>query len=709
MLFDFDAHICQDFAQSTRREWLETNGIGGFASSTICGNHTRRYHGLLIASLQPPTHRFVLLSKFEETLIIKRTNDAAEENNFAANTLSAAPSSVDVSLPETTSRISFSTNTYQPNVVYPNGFALQTRFRLDPFPVSTFKFGDIEIEKKVLMLHGSNTTIIRYGVLTRLPPQVSLELELRPLFALRDYHSLQRASFNGNAATPLFRIEDECSFCVATHDASLNCFIAHTKPQAVSVSADWYKQFEYAREQERGFDFHEDLFNPYVMTFAFSPAETVDVIASTERNEIANVKSFEASEVARRACEVDLCASNDKAVCALWTASANYIVRRTADSLDEKNLQPKSAEPVELQTVIAGYHWFTDWGRDTMIALPGLTLATRRFDKAREILLAFAAYFNCGLIPNNFPDRGGKPSYNTVDATLWYFHAANDYLRRTNDDELLRRLYPHLVNSLTWHELGTHNEIRMDEDGLLRAGNETTQLTWMDAKVGDYVVTPRSGRAVEIQALWYNALLIVADFAAQMNDAETNAHCCELAAQAKTSFNRLFWNKEKNCLYDVVADSGAPDSSVRPNQIFALSLPHTIVDDEARARAIIEIVERDLLTPYGLRSLAPADKDYHPAYIGDAWARDTAYHQGTVWAWLIGHFITAYLNTNGRNAANIARARQWTQGLREHLLDDGIGHVAEIFDAAAPHAPHGCIAQAWSVAELLRCELEELL
>jgi predicted glycogen debranching enzyme len=344
-----------------------------------------------------------------------------------------------------------------------------------------------------------------------------------------------------------------------------------------------------------------------------------------------------------------------------------------------------------------------------MISLTGLAFARRRFDTAREILLAFSAHMREGVIPNRFPDRDEAPEYNNVDGTLWFVNAAGELARRhAGDIEFVREhLYPRLKEFIEWHERGTIYSIRADQDGLLSAGQDDVQLTWMDAKIGDYVVTPRAGKAVEIQALWYNALRVIEEIAARVTDDWMRNHCRALAELARASFHGLFWNEAEGCLYDYISPAGEPDAAIRPNQIFALSLPHPIITG-ARARSVVSTVARELLTPYGLRSLSPRDPDYRPRYEGDAYSRDTAYHQGTVWAWLIGPFVTAHLRAHGRTPESLEQARGYLRAFREHLTEAGVGQVSEIFDGDAPHTPRGCIAQAWSVAELLRCELEEL-
>jgi len=358
------------------------------------------------------------------------------------------------------------------------------------------------------------------------------------------------------------------------------------------------------------------------------------------------------------------------------------------------------------ETVIAGYHWFADWGRDTMIALPGLTLANGRPDIARRVLAEFAKHVDRGMLPNRFPDAGEAPEYNTVDATLWFFEAIRSFLHYTNDYDFVRAtLYPVLKDIVDWHVRGTRYQIHLDDDGLIFAGEPGVQLTWMDAKVGDRVITPRHGKPVEIQALWYNALRVMQDLAGRFNEPDAKQHYAATADKACASFNKLFWNEQGACLYDVV-NGNHPDASIRPNQIIAISLPHTMLSKK-RAKSILAVVERELLTPRGLRTLSPSDPNYIGRYEGGPATRDAAYHQGTVWPWLIGPYITAYGKTFGRKAGR-RFATAWLEKFQPHLYEACLGQVSEIFDGDAPHTPRGCVAQAWSAAELLRAIVEDI-
>ncbi len=647
-MINFDADVCTNFEEATKREWLETNGIGGFASSTISGANTRRYHGLLTTATKPPLGRITMLSKFEETLYL-------DGKSF-----------------------DLSTNQY-PNTIYPNGYKYLKNFRLAPFPIWTFEVEGVEIEKKVFMVYGQNTTVVKFKVQSS---KFKVQLELKPLLSFVDYHSLQREN---SAVNPTFEISNNL---VSIHPFSKMpaLYFAHNA-FAVEQTGIWYRNFEYAIERERGFDFREDLFQPFSLKFDLS--QSAIVIVSTEPQIVAEARNFEKKEVERRENLIKQANAKDDFTKQLALAADQFIVSRGAG-----------------KTIIAGYHWFSDWGRDTMIALNGLTLATNRAEIAKEILLEFSKHISEGMLPNRFPDAGETPEYNTVDATLWYFEAIRAYAEKTNDYAFVRKnLYEKLVEIILWHLKGTRYQIHVDTDGLLYAGEKGIQLTWMDAKIGDCVFTPRTGKAVEIQALWYNALCIMADFAERFGDEKAQKRYLEIADAAKKSFDQIFWNEAEECLFDAV-NGEEKDASVRPNQIFAVSLPNTMLSIE-RARKVVEKVEAELLTPFGLRSLSPKDKNYRPIYSGSPFERDSAYHQGTVWAWLIGAFVDAYrkVNPNGKQTEN--RVNEILEGFKNHLSCAGVGQISEIFDGDAPHNPRGCIAQAWSVAEVLRVSRAE--
>ncbi len=651
-MIQFDESICRDLDAACRREWLETNGIGGFASSTIIGLNTRRYHGLLVAATKPPVGRMVLLSKIEETLMIDGR------------------------------RFDLSCNRY-PGVVHPQGYVHLKQFRQDPFPVFVYEVDGLVLEKSVFMVQGENTTVIQYTVASS--PGLPCSLELRPLIAFRDYHS---TTHENGALNPTLQIEPG-RVTVSPYQGCPNLCLAHSAADVTEEGA-WYRNFEYTVEQERGLDYREDLFRPMALTFDLRHNAHATVVASTEARSAEAADRYRAEEVARRNAIASAAPVEDTFVQMLASAADQFVVRRGSGA-----------------TVIAGYHWFSEWGRDTMIALPGLTLATGRYDDARGMLLAFAESVDRGMLPNRFPDAGETPEYNTVDATLWFFEAVRAFAAHTEDYEFLRtRLYPVLTEIIAWHARGTRYGIRMDTDGLLLAGEPGVQLTWMDAKVGDWVVTPRYGKPVEIQALWYNALRTMEDLAARFGDQANVTYYNELAARARSSFGQLFWNESAGCLYDVVSGESR-DGSVRPNQVLAVSLFHSMLSGE-KAKAVVAVVERDLLTPYGLRSLAPSDGKYRGRYEGDPHSRDSAYHQGTVWPWLMGPFLTAYLKVKARSVKARKQAAEWLTEIRRFIQDEGVGQIPEVFDGDAPHHPGGCLAQAWNVGELLRLSVEEI-
>ncbi len=415
----------------------------------------------------------------------------------------------------------------------------------------------------------------------------------------------------------------------------------------------------------------------------------VSIVASTERRDAKQADAYRAAEIKRRETISRSAPGDNDLVRALTVAADQYIVARG-----------------EQKTIIAGYHWFADWGRDTMIALPGLTLATGQFEIAKSILLEFARHVDQGMLPNRFPDDGETPEYNTVDATLWFFEAVRALVDYTQDFDFVRdNLYDVLHEIVDWQMRGTRYNIHVDTDGLLFSGEPGVQLTWMDAKVGDWVVTPRTGKAVEIQALWYNALRIMEGLAEKFGDEANKKQYQTMAACARKGFNELFWNEQIGCLYDVV-NSDERDASLRPNQVLAISLTNSMVS-KARAKSILRVVERELLTPRGLRTLSPNDSRYLGRYEGDPRSRDAAYHQGTVWPWLMGSYITAYLKTFGEDAGR-RFAAEWFKNFNDHLTEACLGQVSEIFDGDSPHTPRGCVAQAWSIAELLRAAVEDV-
>ncbi len=646
-MINFDRNICTNFEEASNREWLETNGIGGFASGTISGANTRRYHGLLTAATEPPLGRITMLSKFEETLVV-------DGKNFE-----------------------LSTNQY-PGRIYPEGYKYLQNFRLDPFPVWTFEVEGIEIEKKLFMVHGENTVVIKYSAkLKAQSPKTQVELVLKPLLSFVDYHALQHR----NSEVNLKYDTGDNLVSIHPYDKMPPLFFHHNALN-VDKTGFWYNDLVYQIERERGFDFIEDLFQPFAMKFDLTDAAII--ITSTVQQGGFDESELETAEIERRQTLLQMAGAKEEFTKQLVLAADQFIVARG-----------------EGHTVIAGYPWFSDWGRDTMISLGGLTLAVNRPEIAKNILLEFSRHISEGMLPNRFPDAGDEAEYNTVDATLWYFEAVRAYTAKTGDYVfVLENLYEKLAGVVAWHLRGTRYNIYVDTDGLLFAGEEGVQLTWMDAKIGDLVVTPRTGKAVEVQALWYNALRIMADLAERFGDNKDKARYESMGDLCKLSFNGVFWNEPEQCLFDVVGNEHR-DGSVRPNQIFAVSLPFSMLDIE-RSRKVLEKIQVELLTPVGLRSLSPSDKNYFGTYKGTPFERDLAYHQGTVWAWLIGPFIDAYRKIHGTGKTSENKVSEILSGLKTHLSEDGVGQISEIFDGDVPHRPRGCFAQAWSVAEVLR-------
>ena len=643
MRTSFDQSECQNLKNALAKEWLETNGLGGFATSTIIGANTRRQHGLLIAALRPPVERHVLLSKLEERVV----TDGHES--------------------------SICTNLY-PGTVFPHGFNIQMEFRLRPWPTFRYANGDFEIEKSVFLVYGENTVVVSYRNQRSRGP---VELKVRPLLAFRDYNALAKRDEDVDLA-----VERGNGVLSIQPYEKLPRFYFYTKADAVDTKADWYLQFTYPVEEERGLDFEEDLFTPFELSYRLAQGQTVYIVATTEKKGAVNPEELVGRERARRK---GFERESDEWRQPLLIAADSFVVRRGKDNL----------------TVLAGYPWFTDWGRDTMIALPGLTLTSGRFDVARKILLTFAQYCDKGMIPNAFPDKGETPTYNTVDASLWFVVVAWKYWKASGDDAGARELLPAMADVIKYYKEGTRYDIRADGDGLITAGTAGTQLTWMDVKVDGYVPTPRHGKPVEINALWLNALLMLAEMEEKLlEDIHSAVILRKLADQVAGNFAKAFWNRDGGYLYDVI-QGDVRDASMRPNQIFAVSLPYSPLD-KAQQKSVLDVVTEQLLTPYGLRSLSPRDQRYCPKYTGNRWQRDCAYHQGTVWAWLIGPYCDAYAKVNGMGKTQRKEIARIIQPLLNHMDQAGLGSVAEIFDGNAPHRPVGCFAQAWSVSELLR-------
>jgi predicted glycogen debranching enzyme len=651
------------------REWLVTNGLGGYASGTISGAITRRYHGLLIAALPAPFGRMVLWSHISEVLRF------GENDEVSLGAEERAGGQLDL-----------------------HGADYLTEFRLEQgLPVWIFKVRGLTIEKRIMMLHGQNTVHVSY--------QVSGEgrrprLELRPAVNFRHYEDpvdkLPNEPYEIRASDGRYEITAPETSLPPLRMRLADC------SSGFLIEPRKIHQVVYRTELERGYDYEGDLWSPGVFRVDLEENAAATVVASTEDWDIIDVLTPAAGRKAERIRRKRLLDQSvpvaREGVAAELVFAADQFVITPAGRAEEAARAHASGD--EVRTIIAGYHWFTDWGRDTMISLEGLTITTGRTLEAGYILRTFAHYVRDGLIPNMFPDGQKDGRYNTADATLWFFHALARYLETTDDRTTLIMLLPTLCDIAEHHLRGTDFNIHVDPaDGLLCQGEEGYQLTWMDAKMGDWVVTPRRGKAVEINALWYNALALLAGWLRETSDEDNANRYAQHAQRAQRSFNERFWYNEGGYLYDVVDGPGGNDHSVRPNQIFAISLDHPVLAVD-RWHSVLEVVERELLTPVGLRSLSPNNPDYKENYHGDLKTRDAAYHQGTVWAWLIGPYIDAWLRVHPNEQR---KARALLGAFPEHLSEAGIGTISEVFDAEEPHTPRGCIAQAWSVAEVLRC------
>jgi predicted glycogen debranching enzyme len=639
-----------DFELVSRLEWLETNGLGGWASSTVSGAHTRRYHALLVAAARPPVDREVLVSRLDETLLLDG------------------------------GRVELGCNCY-PGVVHPEGYRHLAAFRRDVFVQLEYRVGGVRLLKTIAGLLGEGTTAVLYEIAEASGP---VRLELRPFLTWRPIHSLGPAT----ALSQQVEVEgDTVRYRAAAHAPQVWIRVPGASFQG---DADWYHRFQYPREHERGLDFEEDLWSPGSFAVTLEPGHPLGVLLSTTATAGRDALALVEAERERREDALGPLAGKGEPARTLGLAADQFLVRRGDGGA----------------TVIAGYHWFTDWGRDTMIALPGLCLATGREEVAGRILRAWAASVDEGMLPNRFPDGGEAPEYNTVDATLWFFVAVHRYLEATGDEELVRSdLLPVLREIVEWNDRGTRFGIRVAEDGLLEAGEAGVQLTWMDARVAGEVITPRMGKPVEVEALWCNALAILAELEASLGSEERAQDLRARFERARRRFAELFWNPHLGCLYDVIGPDG-PDPAVRPNQVFALSLPHVLLDD-ARGREVLTVVESLLLTPVGLRSLSPNHPAYRGTYTGDPASRDRAYHQGTVWGWLLGPYLSALIRLRGQEGRRQAAAL--LRSALEQLRGAGVGTCSEIFDGDPPHTPRGCIAQAWTVAELLRVLSDDLV
>jgi predicted glycogen debranching enzyme len=645
-------------------EWLVTNGLGGYASGTVAGVCTRRYHGLLTAALSAPFGRMVMLNHLHEEL---RLSDG----------------SVGLLSGEET----------------PDGLSQRLCQHLKSFilraglPVWTYQFGDCLVEKQIWFIHQTNTVHVAYRILEVLAP---VRLSIRPGFHFRRHEDPVSKAFEGPYMVAALGDRFEV---VAPPVPPLRLRVQGGHPRLV-LDGGRVRNIFFRVEAARGYEASGPLWSPGYFDVELGAGQSATLTASTDDWEQITAMSAEDSlkaEQDRRARLTAIIPADDEVAQHLTLAADQFIVSpvtRTAD------VALAHAAGEEARTIIAGYHWFTDWGRDTMISLEGLTLSTGRRHEAGQILHTFARHVRDGLIPNLFPEGEREGLYHTADATLWFFHALDRYLISTQDHETLGLLLPTLRNIVEHHLRGTLFGIGVDPlDGLLRQGAPGYQLTWMDAKVGDWVVTPRRGKAVEINALWYNALRLLTKWLSDSQEPGPAAQLERQAEHARQSFNQRFWNPATGCLFDVIDGESGNDPSIRPNQLLAIALPHPVLDPSRWKSVLGKCVDK-LLTPLGLRSLAPGEPNYVARYDGDLRARDAAYHQGTVWGWLVGPLVDAWMRAYPHERAT---ARAFLDGFVAHLHEACIGTISEIFDAEAPYRARGCAAQAWSVAEVLRC------
>lgn len=663
------------------REWLLTNERGGYASSTIVGCNTREYHGLLIGSLNPPVNRIMALAKCLEMVIF---NGEARFCSSSGTSQKVSPRKV------------YNLSTFEFNGKFaPQGFIHLKQVRRDTGLHFDYELEQLQLTKSVYLLRDTDTVVLVYDIAN---VEESAEFVLRPLIGLRDFHTLQRSD------APL------CSrwlghSVLIRHDAPGSCKLFLNCPSMnFEKDEQWWFNFVYRNEKERGLNFTEDLWTPGFFKCRIPAGEEAKIVFLAS---LSPAKSGSNPEQLLKADIDEICKDLHKHQSVVTAAAKNgddkfRTLCLAADQFITKRQTNGDCEQTHRTTVIAGFPWFADWGRDTFISLPGLLLSTRRFDEAKSVLTTFAAAVDEGMIPNRFDDHTDTAYFNSVDASLWFINAAFQYLNATGDSEIFtQQLLPKIRWIIDSYHNGTQFGIFADCDGLITAGNYETQLTWMDAKYDGVSFTPRCGKAVEVNALWYNALCLCAQFYAE-RDVENARHYKSMADKVKVSFCELFWNEKTGYLNDCISPDGTVDSSLRPNQIFAVSLGFSPLSPQQQA-SVVDVVQKELLTPYGLRTLNVKDDRYKGIYTGPQQQRDEAYHQGTVWPWLIGPFVESFLKVNDYNKKSKKKAAEFIQPLMQHLTEQGcIGSISEIFDGDAPHKPRGCIAQAWSVAELIR-------
>lgn len=645
-----------------QKEWVLTNGIGGYAGSSVTGAHARKHHGYLIASLHPPVERFVILSKINECLI-----RSSEKKDFTVEQYLAGDGST----------------AYREGIEYLNSFTY------DGLVHFTTKAPEFTMTKTLAFEHGKNTIAVSYDIQN---DGNAATLVLTPLFNYRVHHdasTIDTLKFDTTYEQPEIRLVPQLN-----KDVTIRLFT--DDGTVVPCEEKYTTGMQLQKELDVESDALDDNYTPYQIEFPLDAGcrKKISIVCTIEDTYEKDAFATAAAEMARFDALEKKAGYHDELAETLTIAADHFLAYRQSTGL---------------MTVLAGLPWFTDWGRDTMIALTGLTLATGRYQDARDILTTFARYVHHGMVPNMFPDEGTAPLYNTADASMWYFYAVGKYLDYTGTPEdyafMQETIYPKLKEIIAAYEHGTDFSIYMEEDGLIHAGSGLDQVTWMDVRVGDWVATPRHGKPVEINALWYHALCLMEEWATRFG--EDGSHYAALAAHAKESFAKEFWNEKDGCLYDVV-DGLEGDATLRPNQIYAVSLPHRMLDADKEKKIVDKVYEK-LYAKTGLRSLSPDDKEYHPTYEGCLDKRDHAYHQGTSWGFLLGGFLTAYVHVYGTSKEVITRVDAMLDATREQFYHGCIGSIAEIFDGDEPHTSRGCYAQAWSVGEILRAYTEDIL
>lgn len=730
MNFHFTGEQLSNFVENAKREWALTNGIGGYAGGSVLGSLGRTHQGYLIASFHPPVERFLVFSKTNEAFHcqdavynLESSQHAGEEMDISLVSSDEVP---DVYKDQNTVFVASDFVPRKP--IYTEGQKYLTSFDYDGTVCFTYHAGDITLKKYISLVQGENTVAVAYDITNN---GKAAELYITPLMNYREHNA---SSTKKDLSFFNFKLEEETGFMLIPQDVpSVEIILQVSEGELVKSESQYDEDLQFATEVENEVPGLDTCFTPYKIKIDVPANSTKHVslvchVEDTENIYCSNVvsdvlpdhiPSWNWGEEITSESAFEVLEDNRKFFSALLENA------KCQDELSEvltiaTNEVLSYRESTDLTTVLAGLPWFTDWGRDTMIAFTGCVLSTRRFKKAEEILLTFAKYVDHGMVPNMFPDDGQDPLYNTVDASLWYFYAVHKYLEYNNTPEahsfIQNNIYPALKEISAAYQKGTLFSIYMEEDGLIHAGSGTDQVTWMDVRVGNWVVTPRHGKPVEISALWYNALKVMENLATKFG--EDASHYTQLAEKVKTSFCEKFWNEKDGCLYDVIDDDCGHvnpnhtedifDASIRPNQIYAVALPYTMLDAD-KARSVVDVVKEILFVGVGLRSLDPAHEDYHPIYVGSLPKRDAAYHQGTAWGFIVGGFITAYCNVYGRNEETAKKALEMIEPMKAHLYNNCVGSICEIFDGDAPHNGRGCYGQAWSVGETLRCYTEDIL